>query len=747
MKKSKISSVVKYTVEKNIKNKWFIILNIVFLILSVVALNFNTVKNILKSNNIELDKSKINIVLVDNEKLIIDNLSKNIEMSEYSEKIELSVEEELNYDKDNLDKDKIIVYVESSEENVLNAKVISKEGIDTKYYSIITDAISKSKNDILVSKYGIDDEKLNNILKEPNIERIMTGVESKDADTRYILQTISNYLILLILMIVLSKIANDISQEKISKSIEYVLTSISEKEYLISKVISINLTLIIQLIFAISYFLIASCVNSVLNLFVNTASISLDSNFDTISMLGNIDINMISYVFVIFIFIVLTVFIQCVIQAALSSKTTNITEANNATILLVTLNLIIYMITTFAISPLKEINIIINILSFVPIVSMYFIPALMIGSNISIIHIVLSIIVTIISIPFIFNFCAKIFKNGILDYTSKPKKKKDENDSIEEKESKAIIKKEYSRYGYVIGMSVILFIVCQMVLTVVCAPIISGLSNKIPLTNSELNTILNIIVFVISLVVPTLFIRMYIDKNENKTQNIDKKKLIISVLVAIPIVVFIQIVLGIILEKLGLNYDIVEKTNMYSGGSVFEKILFFIQLAVLPAIFEELYVRGAVLTFSRKYGDKFAIIASAILFSLIHLNISQSIFAFLMGILLAVLVVKTKSIIPSMIIHFLNNGYEALYLILEGNTMAIGVLNIVFLILSIVGVALIVYLVVKNRSTLLKKKNNGVPKVSFNKSVLYIFSDYSFIVSVILVCLMMVLTQKMLMIM
>ena len=758
MKKSKVSSVVKYTVEKNIKNKWFIILNALFLIVAIVALNFNTVLNILKSNNIEIDKTKFNVILVDNENLIETNLISSINNSEYKDKFVFSKESTFEYDKDNFEDNKIIIFAESSTENILNVKIVSKEGIDTKYYDIIYSAIAKTKNDILKSQYNMSEEEFNSILEEPNIERIMTNVESENADIRYILQTISNYMILLVLMIVLSKIANDISQEKISKSIEYVLTSISEKEYLISKVISINLTLLIQLIFAIAYFLIASSVNSILNLFVNTTNISLSSNFDTLSILGSIDFNTVMYVIVTLVFMVLTVFIQSAIQAAISSKTTNITEANNATILLVTINLIIYMITTFAINPLKEVNIIINILSFVPIISMYFIPALMLVSNISMIHIVVSILITVISIPFVFKYCAKIFKDGVLDYKGKKKQKVVEVENLEEKESNVIKRKEYSRYGYVIGMSVILFIVCQMVFAVILSPLMSSIGSITSLNSEELSTILNIIVFIISLVVPTLFIKMYIDRDSDKChffnlKGIDVKRAVIGVLISIPIVILIQIILGILLEALGLNYDIVDKANLYSGSTILSKILFFLQIAILPAIFEELYVRGAVLSFSRKYSDKFAILVSAILFSLIHLNISQSVFAFLMGLLLATLVVKTKSIIPSMIIHFLNNGYEALYLIFEDNVRFLNVLDIIFLALGVLGVIAIIYVAIKNKEKIIKifsKKQNNLEntnkvhvKIKGNP-VLYMFYDYSFIIAIVLVLVMMVLTQKML---
>lgn len=287
MKNNKVNNLIKYTVEKNIKNKWFIVLNIVFLIVSIVALNFNTVKNIFKSSNISGEQSKFKIELVDESGVVYQNLLDSVLTLEDSSGVELTKKDKLEYDAKSFEKNKVIVYVENSD-NELIAKVISKEGIDTKYYNVIYDAISDSKNQLLMKKYGIDKEKVENILSQPKIERIMTSVDSENANSKQILQNMSNYAILLILIIVLGKIANDISQEKVSKSIEYVLTSISEKEYLISKILSVNLTILIQVMFSIVYFLIGQYINYLLNSIFNVNSINMVSNISR-----NVDMNVI----------------------------------------------------------------------------------------------------------------------------------------------------------------------------------------------------------------------------------------------------------------------------------------------------------------------------------------------------------------------------------------------------------------------------------------------------------------------
>ena len=94
----------------------------------------------------------------------------------------------------------------------------------------------------------------------------------------------------------------------------------------------------------------------------------------------------------------------------------------------------------------------------------------------------------------------------------------------------------------------------------------------------------------------------YTEEDNVSSKKINIKTVLKVVLITIPIIVAVQIGLSYLLENLGLNYDIVDKINIYSNTSVISSILFFIYIAVLPAIFEELYVRKSVLKFSQKYG-------------------------------------------------------------------------------------------------------------------------------------------------
>ncbi len=89
-------------------------------------------------------------------------------------------------------------------------------------------------------------------------------------------------------------------------------------------------------------------------------------------------------------------------------------------------------------------------------------------------------------------------------------------------------------------------------------------------------------------------------------------------------------------------------------------ILYFVSTAVFPAIFEELVFRGVCISCLRPMGTKFAVIVSAAIFGLSHVDPLQSMFAFLFGLLIGGAFVATGSIWPGVILLFFNNSVSVL---------------------------------------------------------------------------------------
>lgn len=98
--------------------------------------------------------------------------------------------------------------------------------------------------------------------------------------------------------------------------------------------------------------------------------------------------------------------------------------------------------------------------------------------------------------------------------------------------------------------------------------------------------------------------------------------------------------------------------------------MFFFNLltvALLPAVCEEFAHRGFLMNGLSSLGLKRAIVYSSIIFGLMHLNVNQVFYATIIGFLMAIAVVMSKSIFPAIIIHFINNGMNVYMSFAEGN--------------------------------------------------------------------------------
>lgn len=114
----------------------------------------------------------------------------------------------------------------------------------------------------------------------------------------------------------------------------------------------------------------------------------------------------------------------------------------------------------------------------------------------------------------------------------------------------------------------------------------------------------------------------------------------------------------------------VENTVMELSGEILEVAfpLMLFLMAVVPAFCEETLFRGVVYGGYRKHGDKFtAVLLSGFLFGIMHMNLNQAMYAFAIGVLLALLFEATDSIFPTMLFHFVYNAQSCclMYLVEE----------------------------------------------------------------------------------
>ena len=731
MNNQKVKEIIKFSFYKNIQNKWFVIFNLLTLIGIIVIVNWTNISSMLHFQD---DGKVFGIAVLDNENLISDDFVRDMSGDK---RYEVKRIETNDYTSETIPDDFMIVEVLKDEEECFKVSIISKEGINVKIYDPVKEELFQIRNRLLSKKYGVDNNSLKIVQRDLTINRVMLSVEEDESNTKEMIKLFSSALTYMITVFIFSKMANEIASEKQSKSTEYILTTVSSKEYLFAKIVSNIAWLVLQGLFIIVYYFIAALILNV------TKSVTMDFSINTSMITNSISKDIVYYVFALIIYNILNLILLSIIQATLASKTSSTAEAGNSMSALLLIMMISYFSTIYFLRPYERVSVFIYIISCLPILSAYFVPGMMVIGQANVIQIGISLITLIIAIPVTFHYCSEIFKNGILDYT-KIKKKKGIEKSNEEKRKEFLNKREMKNFGFVIGVAIIIYVGTQAIFSLIGNFALSTILRNL-FTDIEITMILQILLQVISLGLAAVFVFTYssdvkVEKREVSTQG--KVKIVLA---ALFLIFTLQLVLSLVLyPMLGLDYDTTNLFKVNSSSSLMSKIILVITLAVTPGIFEELFFRKAVINFSIKYGKIFALLFSALLFGMLHMNLSQGLFAFMMGLLFGGIYLYTGDIKLTMLIHFLNNGFAALELILPeiGAVIAVSIL----LIFLIVGMIIFIKMLIKRE---IRERMIGILKTkinlkSFEKKYQYIFTDYAFDVSLILIFLMSIITERIL---
>ncbi len=97
------------------------------------------------------------------------------------------------------------------------------------------------------------------------------------------------------------------------------------------------------------------------------------------------------------------------------------------------------------------------------------------------------------------------------------------------------------------------------------------------------------------------------------------------------------------------------------GVSGTDTVFIILVYCVCPALAEEFIFRGIVLSSYKKYGIACSIIMSSLLFAMLHFSLNDFLLYFVSGIILACVAFVTRSAVPCMVIHLLNNIFTLFF--------------------------------------------------------------------------------------
>lgn len=233
-------------------------------------------------------------------------------------------------------------------------------------------------------------------------------------------------------------------------------------------------------------------------------------------------------------------------------------------------------------------------------------------------------------------------------------------------------------------------------------------------------------------VVGYLVLKLIVRKTEQIEPKEKKKmkfgELLVLICVTIGGAQFVNIITQMIINivkillKIEINNNVQE---LITNSNPLFTVLFVV---IIGPIFEELIFRGTLFKKLRVYGDKTAILYTAIAFGLFHCNIAQIPFAIVVGLFLGYAQTKTNNIIYPIILHMALNSISALTIIamqfgLEAMQMGI----------VLVMIALMLFAIIFLPIRLSTKKLNISNESKFEKKKLYKNIGYIFsVISVVL---------------
>ncbi len=420
--KNKLMYLVKVSLRKKIKTKAFLFSNIVIAILVIGLINFD---NIVSFFGGEFDKPTTIYVIDNTERsfeLFENNLKtinettgelKKLEIKAYSNTLEEAIE-------DVKEKNAILVLINPDPELYITVEVISNEYIDTILYQILVGAINNIKMTIAMFENDIDEETYKKIYSPVDIKRTILDEEkaAEDENLEAMMAGVLPILILpafTLLVTMVQTLGMEIADEKSSRGMEIIISSVSPQTHFFSKIISGNLFIVTQGLLLILYggvgILSRKIFGSVEGLIppeiINEITKLIPQLFTT---------EFIIIIIFAIILILLAFLLYSLIAAIAAAMTVNVEDSQQLQTPITILLLMGFYSAMF--SWMFKGSLFIKILSYIPFISPFLVPVLAIMNQITIVDILISLGVLVGTIALIMYFGMGIYKTAILNYSN-----------------------------------------------------------------------------------------------------------------------------------------------------------------------------------------------------------------------------------------------------------------------------------------------------------------------------------------
>lgn len=415
--KSKFNYLVKYSLKKKINTKWFKVVNVILCLLLIFLVNMDYVINFFGGDFNKKDK----IYVVDNAssfnsfKNYLNNLSETLDLGEY----EIVLDNNALNKKENLE-DEIIVVINKSNSEYITGEIISYDTVSKNTYEVISSSLNALKSEVVLISSGMSSEEISKLTSPVNVKETVLNENAKDNQTKENISAIITTVVIVpffvLIVTMVQMLGAEINDEKTSRGMEIIISSVPAKMHFLSKVLAALSYVLIQGCLLFTYSLLAVFIR---NLFINTdASMGASMLSDIINMLKDAGIFklLLNGGLVLLILFVVSFVAYAIVSATLASMTTNNEDFQQLQSPLMIIMLVGYYVALMAV--VFDGAIFIKVLSFIPLLSVLIAPTLYLMGEMTLISLIGTTLVTTIATYFLYKYGLKIYKNGILNYSS-----------------------------------------------------------------------------------------------------------------------------------------------------------------------------------------------------------------------------------------------------------------------------------------------------------------------------------------
>lgn len=419
--KNKFWFLTKMSLEKKIKSKTFIIVNILLFIVLAALMNIDKIVlffggNFDKQNNI----------------MIVDNTNKTYEIFKNTmEKEETIIDTGLKYKITKIDDEKkarkkvkkdedIVIVINEDDDNIIKTTMITYGYINSNLYQLINSSITIAKQNLAMEEVGISPDDLNKISKSVEIKReyVEKNKSEEEEKNEFVMGVVTPIVILpffMLITLVVQMVGAEINEEKSTRSMEIIISNVSTKVHFFSKILASNLFIVMQCLLLGVYSLIGMLLRG-------GKSLESIQNIDAISQVtSGMNINgilnsVISDIPMVIILMIITLFGYSLIAGILASMTTNMEDFQQLQTPIFVVSLVGFYLAIM--NSMFDGALFIRILSYVPFISAILSPSLLVTGVIGFKDILLSILLMVVVIYLLIKYGLKIYKEGILNYSS-----------------------------------------------------------------------------------------------------------------------------------------------------------------------------------------------------------------------------------------------------------------------------------------------------------------------------------------